>query len=186
MAKSQTGSTGACRSTEPRVQVWPAGPRTAGHRGFPDGGTATGTLKVVRSLETGSSGDRRGWRVDLLQACGLGSGRIGDLHVVTLEAGACRGNHFHPETDEWLLVFGGPAVLAWREPGSNEVKRVPIEGEGPWLFEIPAGVEHALQNRSTRKIYLVALRAAGRQETLRCGPLLVDLLKNTECKEKTP
>lgn len=185
MAKSPTGSTGACRSTDPRVQASPKGTRTPGHRGRSNGGTITGTLNV-RCLEDETSEDGRGWRVDLLRACGLGSGRIGDLHVVSLEAGACRGNHFHPETDEWLLVFGGPAVLAWREHGCEAVEQVRIDGDRPRVFEIPAGVEHALQNRSTRRIYLVALRAAGRQETLRCGPLLADLPKDAQSKEKTP
>ncbi len=110
--------------------------------------------------------------MDLLEACAAGSGRIGDLHAASLEPGACRGNHFHPKSTEWLVVFGGPAVLAWREHGSRVVEQIPLEGEGPWLFEIPAGVEHAVRNRSDRRIYLVALRTAGTQETVRCSPLL--------------
>lgn len=84
-------------------------------------------------------------------------------------------------------MFGGPAVLAWREKGSAGVERILIEGNGPRLFEIPAGVEHAIRNRSGQRVYLVALRSAGSQETVACRPLLEEALKKRPVpKEKTP
>lgn len=128
----------------------------------------------VHCLEAGAGRDKRGWRIDLLRACGLQNEPIGDLHAVSLEPGACRGNHFHPDSFEWLLVFGGPAVLAWRKNACAGAEQLLIEGNRPHLFEIPAGVEHAVRNRSGQRIYLVALRSAGGQETVACGPLFTD------------
>ncbi|MEW6442955.1 MAG: hypothetical protein AB1640_18620 [bacterium] len=116
--------------------------------------------------------DPRGWRVDLLEASGQSAESLGDLHVVSLLPGSVRGNHLHPHAREWLLMFGGPARLAWRSGRNGDVQEIAVEGRGPALFEILPGVEHALKNLSDGEIYLVAIREAQSQETTSCPALL--------------
>jgi len=66
-----------------------------------------------------------------------------------MQPGAVRGNHAHAGAAEWLLFCGGPAALI---TGAEEIL---VGGGEPELFEIPAGLPHAIVNRADREIFLV-------------------------------
>jgi UDP-2-acetamido-2,6-beta-L-arabino-hexul-4-ose reductase len=100
--------------------------------------------------------DERGWSLNPVAASGLAAGEAGDPHVVSLRPGTSRGNHYHTDATEWLLVFGGPATIVWRSPTQPEPTELALEGEGPWLFEFPPLVEHAIENRADSDCYLFA------------------------------
>jgi oxalate decarboxylase/phosphoglucose isomerase-like protein (cupin superfamily) len=80
---------------------------------------------------------------------GLEGKTLGNLHVASMQPGAIRGNHVHASAAEWLLFCGGPAALI---TGAEEIL---VGGGEPELFEIPAGLPHAIVNRSEREIFLV-------------------------------
>jgi len=93
--------------------------------------------------------DGRGWVLNPLSLAGLEGRPLGNLHVASMQPGSIRGNHAHASAAEWLLLCGGPATLV---AGEEEVL---VSGEEPELFEIPAGLPHAIVNRSGREIFLV-------------------------------
>lgn len=93
--------------------------------------------------------DGRGWVLNPLSLAGLEGRPLGNLHVASMQPGSIRGNHAHASAAEWLLLCGGPATLV---AGEEEVL---VSGEEPELFEIPAGLPHAIVNRSDREIFLV-------------------------------
>jgi oxalate decarboxylase/phosphoglucose isomerase-like protein (cupin superfamily) len=66
-----------------------------------------------------------------------------------MQPGAVRGNHAHGSAAEWLLFCGGPAALI------TGVEEILVGGREPELFEIPAGLPHAIVNRSDREIFLI-------------------------------
>jgi hypothetical protein len=66
-----------------------------------------------------------------------------------------RGNDTHGSAAEWLLFCGGPAVLLAGTEGTPEAEEILISGGEPELFEIPAGLHHAIVNRSEREIFMV-------------------------------
>lgn len=126
-------------------------------------------MKII-PLNDHAWSDERGWGLRLLEAAGIGEGEVGDLHAVSVEPGAVRGNHLHPDTTEWMLVFGGGCTLAWREGnGPVEVRRV--DPDAPLLAAFPPGVAHAVRGAGPGPVFLVCY-ADGRPETVRVPPLL--------------
>jgi oxalate decarboxylase/phosphoglucose isomerase-like protein (cupin superfamily) len=99
--------------------------------------------------------DARGWVLNPLPQAGLESKPLGNLHVASMQPGAVRGNHAHGSAAEWLLFCGGPAVLLGGTAGDPGAEEIVIRGGEPELFEIPAGLPHAIVNRSDREIFLV-------------------------------
>lgn len=80
-------------------------------------------------------------------------GSVGELHVVTIQPGAMRGNHVHTATreavivetdDQWLLLYQMPGVPIVRN----------VMTESLILVLIPAGVAHAFVNTGGSKMRL--------------------------------
>jgi oxalate decarboxylase/phosphoglucose isomerase-like protein (cupin superfamily) len=99
--------------------------------------------------------DARGWVLNPLPLAGLESKPLGNLHVASMQPGAIRGNHAHGSAAEWLLFCGGPAALLAGTEGDPGAEEITVSGGEPELFEIPAGLPHAIVNRSDREIFLV-------------------------------
>ncbi len=113
--------------------------------------------------------DERGWGLSPLEAAGLPAGAApGNLHVVSLEPGAVRGNHIHPDSTEWFLLCGGPAEIAWQSGPLPPRRESILPDDGPALYEVPPGVAHAIRNRSRREIILLAFSDAPARKTVPC------------------
>jgi nitroimidazol reductase NimA-like FMN-containing flavoprotein (pyridoxamine 5'-phosphate oxidase superfamily)/uncharacterized cupin superfamily protein len=101
--------------------------------------------------------DARGWVLNPLPLAGLEGRPLGNLHVASLQPGAVRGNHAHASAAEWLLFCGGPASLT---TGTEEIL---VGGGEPELFEIPAGLPHAIVNRSAGDLLVVSMKRTERR-----------------------
>ena len=95
--------------------------------------------------------DQRGWVVEPVEERHLTGLR--NVHVVWTEPGHVRGNHYHRETTEILLVVG-PARVCWIRGGEAQ-EVVLAEGEAR-RFVFPPGVAHAIQNVGTRPMVLAS------------------------------
>jgi uncharacterized RmlC-like cupin family protein len=113
-------------------------------------------MAKIRRIEIGEQAwkDARGWVFNPLPLAELEGVPLGNLHVASMQPGAVRGNHAHGTAAEWLLFCGGPAALL-SGAGGEAAEEILIRGDGPELFEIPAGLPHAIVNRSDREIFLV-------------------------------
>lgn len=98
--------------------------------------------------------DGRGWVIDPLIKPAPGA-ELGHIHVASLLPGAVRGNHVHPSSGEYILVWGGAATLAWEEPGGRVVGEK-ISGDELTVFQVPPGVAHAVTNTGDEVVYLIA------------------------------
>ena len=74
-------------------------------------------------------------------------GGIADSHITTILPGHVRGNHFHAERNEVLIVgFSDEWELFWDlGPGTARESRR-FSGSGVVVVEITAGASHALRN----------------------------------------
>lgn len=41
--------------------------------------------------------------------------RIAEFNLVYFRPGSVRGNHYHPEFDEYLLIVSGEGIVVWKE-----------------------------------------------------------------------
>jgi oxalate decarboxylase/phosphoglucose isomerase-like protein (cupin superfamily) len=111
-------------------------------------------LAEVRRHTLDARRDERGWVVNPLAVPDPGDA-LGHVHVASLAPGAVRGNHVHPDSAEYVLVWGGRAELAWESAdGGLAVDKV---GQDQLVvYEIPPGVAHAVTNTGDTEIYLMA------------------------------
>lgn len=102
-------------------------------------------------------GDERGraWQV----GSGVGFlGAIEDVHLMTLNHGHVRGNHFHRHKREILLVeHEGPWTLFWDDGAAGEPRERDFEEAGVVAILIPPGCAHAVENRGAEPIRIVAI-----------------------------
>ncbi len=93
--------------------------------------------------------DERGKAVDFRQML------LAELHVVTVEPGACRGNHVH-DKDEIICVMGGHdkcEIIAECETPSN--KEGIIVENNLSIYKISAGIRHSVKDIGDSTFYLV-------------------------------
>ena len=74
--------------------------------------------------------DERGWVINPLEQASLAFDNVGNLHAVSLNPDAIRGNHYHPNTREWLLVFDGPTLVSGRLNSASSVDTMLVENVG--------------------------------------------------------
>ena len=111
--------------------------------------------------------DDRGWSLDILKASGLAANQVGNLHTASLKPKSIRGNHYHPEATEWLLVFGGKTQIAWKSIVSDEKETVFVEEGSIRFFQFPPNTVHAVKNQSNHETYVLAFCDKNNPETLR-------------------
>jgi len=78
-----------------------------------------------------------------------------DIHLVSIEPGSIRGNHYHMNKEEHLIVFGGKAVIStsrYDEPES--LREIEIDGKTPFHLKIDQGFVHAIKNTGNLPVYL--------------------------------
>ena len=120
--------------------------------------------------------DERGWGLNPFKTSGVPEDVSLNLHIVSLKPGFVRGNHYHTNSTEWMLVYGGSAKFLSKPVRKNTVKEIFIKDEKPVLLEIPPNVEHAIMNESKNDIYLVVFSSSAEPDTIRC-PSLFELDK---------
>jgi dTDP-4-dehydrorhamnose 3,5-epimerase-like enzyme len=129
-------------------------------------------MKLKRiDIDSHAKSDPRGWSINLLAASGVPEDCLGNLHTASLNPGSVRGNHYHEESTEWLLVFGGPSKVSYREVGGETIEMEVIEDPRPVLFEIPPNTEHAVLNASNVNVYIMVFRNTREADTRPCSSL---------------
>lgn len=111
----------------------------------------------VEAYVLSDEGDKRGhaWQVgehvDFLSA-------IEDVHMMTLDSGCVRGNHFHREKREMLIVaHEGEWALFWDDGPAEEPQERRFERPGVVAVLVPPGCAHAIENRGGGTMRIVAI-----------------------------
>ena len=124
------------------------------------------------SLEHALWRDERGWGINPFKIAGLDGKPVYDFHTVSIEPGMIRGNHYHVGATEWLLIFGGTALLAWTMNTDQAAEQIRLQSDEPMLFEFPPGVAHAVKNISSHTIYLLSFSNSPDRETIRIPSII--------------
>lgn len=125
----------------------------------------------VIELGEGVWGDARGWGLDPYRTSGIVPGGNVSCHVVSMNPGAVRGNHLHPDALEWMIVFGAPCTVAGRLPGEPPVE-LRVSGDDPVMLRFEAGEVHAVRGEGPGVTFLVAFNDQPSPVTERVEPIL--------------
>lgn len=107
----------------------------------------------VQIIKTVSATDERGFTAVPISDEQLKS--IYNVHIVSLNPGSVRGNHYHEHQTEYICVLGGPCKLVAVDNESDEKMDVILDGEKCPLIIVPLRVTHALKNIGGETIYLL-------------------------------
>jgi len=111
----------------------------------------------IRITELDPREDGRGESLRVPAECLTGFGAVGEMHCVTIVAGAVRGNHAHPHRSEMMVVrAAGPWTLAWRVPPESEVSTRRFDGTRVLVLNVDTGTFHALRNDAEEPMSIVS------------------------------
>ncbi len=107
--------------------------------------------------ELDNSGDERGDSYTIPEPLLRRLGQVRDVHVTTVLPGHLRGNHFHEEKEETIIVVAsGSWILRW-EDEARVVHERPFASAGSVAIEVDRGLSHAVANTGDRPLVVVAL-----------------------------
>jgi len=104
------------------------------------------------------SGDERGSSFPVPGDC-FGDGfSVRDAHLSSLLPGHIRGNHFHVERNEILLVMSvGRWSLHWDSGEGTPVRVRVFDGPGAVLIRVPPHASHAIRNDGDSPLQVIGL-----------------------------
>ncbi len=83
-------------------------------------------------------------------------GDVAEMHFVTLQKDAVRGNHFHKEKKEIMFViYDGKWTFAWEISGKIMSKS--FEGKSSLLILIPENIVHAIRNDDENLLQVLSI-----------------------------
>lgn len=83
---------------------------------------------------------------------------VAECHVATVRPGAVRGNHYHVQRREVLVVlYADRWTLLWDEGEGTPVQSRAFEGAGAVVLEADPLCAHAVRNDGARDLHLVSL-----------------------------
>jgi dTDP-4-dehydrorhamnose 3,5-epimerase-like enzyme len=80
---------------------------------------------------------------------------VSNIHLVSLEPGSVRGNHYHESQTESICVIGGRVRLVALDEETGEKIDTILEGASAPVITIPPGIVHALKNIGSETNYLL-------------------------------
>ena len=83
---------------------------------------------------------------------------VSDAHVAELNPGGVRGNHYHVQRHELLLIRHEDRWTLYYDQGeSTTVQEVTFDGSGLVTVKVPPLCSHAVKNIGNRPLIIVAL-----------------------------
>jgi dTDP-4-dehydrorhamnose 3,5-epimerase-like enzyme len=113
---------------------------------------------TITELEV--SRDARGWSAHPLDEAALSAGAFANVHLVSMEPGAIRGNHKHIEQTEHVMIVGGPVLFTAEDAETGERFERVFQPEEHFRVTAAPGVAHAFKNIGDSVAYLLC--ASGR------------------------
>lgn len=97
--------------------------------------------------------EKRGFRLNLMDFFLKEGVKFKDLHFVSMKKNTIRGNHKHPKSREWILLWEGKfefIVLQKRK------KKMRLNVKKPILIYIPENTPHFLKNIDKKETFLLS------------------------------
>jgi oxalate decarboxylase/phosphoglucose isomerase-like protein (cupin superfamily) len=111
---------------------------------------------IIKTLD--NSGDHRGDNFLVPHESFASFGKVDAMHIADIQPGAIRGNHYHIDQKEILVVlFKDSWQFGWGASDSDNIKTRDFNGAGAVLIEISPQVAHAVSNTGDKPMTIVAV-----------------------------
>ena len=111
-------------------------------------------MGIVQVKEIEFYEDDRGWCIRPISDDDIKDGIISDIHMVSMKPGTIRGNHYHVNKTEHILIIGSTCRVLVVDNNTKEREEKILENNENDLFVIPPGVTHAIENIGNDASYL--------------------------------
>ena len=111
--------------------------------------------------------DDRGWGMRPFELAGLSENQAFNLHTASITPNSIRGNHYHPDATEWLLVFGGDFEIAWQTQNAPAPQTQQFPSDKPILLEFSPNTANKIKKICKHNIYILAFNSKAKPETIR-------------------
>lgn len=109
-------------------------------------------LKVIK-LKDFTIKEERGYRLNIFDFFSKKKKIYKDLHFVSLKKGKFRGNHKHPNSEEWILLWEGKFEIIWK---NKKLYKKLLDVKEPVFLYIPKNVPHLIRNLDEREVFLLS------------------------------
>ncbi len=99
--------------------------------------------------------DDRGWFAEILK--NDSPDHIGQIHFSVSKEGVTRGNHYHKNRIEWLLVTNGIGTIYLKDNFTGRRKELTLSEKEPVLVKIYPNVTHAIVNSGQKPMHLIVI-----------------------------
>ncbi len=103
-------------------------------------------MGIIQVKEIEFYQDDRGWCIRPISDDDIEKGIISDIHMVSMKPGAIRGNHYHVNKTENILIIGSTCRVLAIDNITKEKEEEILENNEKILFVIPPDVTHAIEN----------------------------------------
>lgn len=117
--------------------------------------------ELVHIVKLDNGGDTRGSSFVPPPECLEFIGTIRDMHIATILPGAVRGNHYHQQHREVIVVVHADHwSFHWDLGPDSEIHRERFSGAGAVMIEIAPLASHAIRNDGAAELYIVGFSDA--------------------------
>ncbi|MFQ5964041.1 MAG: cupin domain-containing protein [Candidatus Scalinduaceae bacterium] len=109
-------------------------------------------MGIIQIKKIEFSQDDRGWSIKPITDEEIKTGKISEIHMVSMRQGAVRGNHYHINKTEYVLTVGGPFRVVIMDNNTKKKEEKTIVDKT--LLVIPPNVTHAIENIGSNISYL--------------------------------
>lgn len=97
--------------------------------------------------------DARGWNTHPVDYDLLTDGHVQNIHIVSMEPGAQRGNHIHRVQTEHIFIMGGPCLVAACDPETQERIDMVVQPGEVILFRAAPGIAHVFKSQAQTTVF---------------------------------
>ncbi|RMF94774.1 MAG: hypothetical protein D6734_07005 [Candidatus Schekmanbacteria bacterium] len=112
-------------------------------------------MKLIKIEKVEINRDERGFSVRPIDEEKLKEGKALNLHIVSMNPGAIRGNHYHKKQEEKIWIIGGPCLVAAKNKDTDETEETKIPPDNDTILTISPNITHAIKNISDKVAYLL-------------------------------
>ena len=110
---------------------------------------------MIRIQKLNDEKDGRGEKYFLPDSMLQFIGDIKEMHYVSVDPDAIRGNHVHKSGKESVILSCSDSwQMSWKNPDEQMVQHQLYEERGAYLIEIEPGTIHAFKNTGKDPVYL--------------------------------